>query len=283
MTTKLPKQTSDSKDHNSDWTTQAPSYHPGPLARPVMPIHLNLKAKTIVDKHHHNYAQLAYSAKGLMHIETDEGLYILPPQQALWLPDNVPHTHYCHNEIHYRSLHFSPSITQALPNQVKTLGVSALLKELIIEMSNWPSDYLLDGPKQRLINVLIDQLSIAPDNQIFMPKVSDPRLLIIVKALTLEPNNKTSLEQWADTISTSTRTLNRLFNQHYGMGFSQWRQKQRILKSLDMLNDGRSTQYIADALGYESASAFNTAFKKQMQVSPRQFFLDPQLSALSKT
>ncbi len=280
MTTNLPKQKSSNKDTDNDWKTQAPSKPLGPLARPVMPIYLNLKAKTIVDKHHHNYAQLAYSAKGLMHIETDEGLYILPPQQTLWLPDNVPHTHYCHNEVYYRSLHFSPDITQALPNKVKTLGVSPLLKELIIEMSNWSNNYLLDSPKQRLINVLIDQLLIAPDNKLFMPKVSVPRLLIIVKALTLEPNNKTSLEQWADKVATSTRTLNRLFNQHYGMGFSQWRQKQRILKSLDMLNDGRSTQYIADALGYESASAFNTALKKQMQVSPRQFFLNPQLSGL---
>lgn len=55
------------------------------------------------------------------------------------------------------------------------------------------------------------------------------------------------------------------------MGFSRWKQKLKILKSLDMLNAGTSLTDIAFGLGYESTSSFIIAFKKQLACSPKKY------------
>ncbi|ALO35426.1 hypothetical protein CMT41_12390 [Colwellia sp. MT41] len=69
-----------------------------------------------------------------------------------------------------------------------------------------------------------------------MPTIQDKRLLPIIETLNQEPANKLTIEQWSLKVGASSRTLNRLFNQNYGMGFSKWQQKLRILKSLELLN-----------------------------------------------
>ena len=86
-----------------------------------------------------------------------------------------------------------------------------------------------------------------------------------------DPANKLTIEQWATKVGASSRTLNRLFNKHYGMGFSRWKQKLKILKSLEMLNTGTQLTNIAFELGYESTSAFITGFKKQLGCSPKKY------------
>ena len=104
-----------------------------------------------------------------------------------------------------------------------------------------------------------------------MPTIQDKRLLPIIETLNQEPANKFTIEQWALKVGASSRTLNRLFNQNYGMGFSRWKQKLRILKSLELLNSNSQLVDIAFELGYESTSAFITAFKKHLGCSPKKY------------
>jgi len=101
--------------------------------------------------------------------------------------------------------------------------------------------------------------------------IRDKRLLPIIEALNQEPANKLTIEQWAVKVGASSRTLNRLFNQNYGMGFSRWKQKLRILKSLELLNSNIQLIDIAFELGYESTSAFITSFKKHLGCSPKRY------------
>jgi AraC-like DNA-binding protein len=107
-----------------------------------------------------------------------------------------------------------------------------------------------------------------------MPTAQDKRLLPIIKALNEQPANKETIEHWALKVGASSRTLNRLFNQNYGMGFSRWKQKLRILKSLELLNSKTPLHDIAFELGYESTSAFITGFKKQLGCSPKKYLVN---------
>ena len=104
-----------------------------------------------------------------------------------------------------------------------------------------------------------------------MPISQDRRLFAIIEALNQQPSNKLTLEEWAKKVGASSRTLNRLFNQNYGMGFSRWKQKLRILKSLELLTSNAPLANIAHELGYESTSAFITGFKKQLGCSPKKY------------
>jgi len=226
---------------------------------------------TQIISHSHPWSQLSYSCVGVMHIETNAGIFVIPPEQALWLPPGMAHQHFCKNKVSYRSLYIDPVLSEMLGNKVRPLTVDPLLKSLILEISNWPEDYEETEETQRFLLVLLDRLAIAKSNELFMPTIQDKRLFPIIETLNQEPANKLTIEQWALKVGASSRTLNRLFNQNYGMGFSRWKQKLRILKSLELLNSNSRLVDIAFELGYESTSAFITAFKKQLGCSPKKY------------
>jgi AraC-like DNA-binding protein len=206
-----------------------------------------------------------------MHIETEAGTFVLPPEQALWLPAQTEHLHFYKNSVSNRSLYIDPAWCEALGNSVRTFTIDPLLKSLLLEISSWPENYPETPQTSRLVQVLIDRLAIAPTNELFMPTISDNRLVPIIETLNNDPANKLTIEQWAMKVGASSRTLNRLFNKNYGMGFSRWKQKFKILKSLDMLNAGDQLTHTAFELGYESTSSFITAFKKQLGCSPKKY------------
>jgi len=253
------------------WHEQFPKRPYSSLPRPVVPLTEEFKPMTQISRHSHPWSQLAYSCSGVMHIETDDGTFVIPPEQALWIPPEMPHQHYCKNKVSYRSLHIDPLLSEVLGNKVRPLTVDSLLKSLILEISNWPKDYEETAQTQRFILVLLDRLAMAQSNELFMPTIKDKRLFPIIETLNQDPANKLTIEQWSLKVGASSRTLNRLFNQNYGMGFSRWKQKLRILKSLELLNSNRLQVDIAYELGYESTSAFITAFKKQLGCSPKKY------------
>lgn len=273
MTTYLPNQPKESK---AKWRTRTPSRDYQTLPRSVVPLSKDYPAMTQIVSHQHEWSQLAYSCSGVMHIETDAGMFVLPPEQALWLPPNVKHQHFCKREVSYRSLHIDAKISKKLGTVVKPLTVDPLLKAMIIELSSWPKDYVETAETDRFIHVLLDRLALAPSNELFMPTIDDRRLLPIIETLNLTPGDKLTIEQWSIKVGASSRTLNRLFNQYYGMGFSRWKQKLRTLKSLELLSANMPITDIAFELGYESSSAFITAFKKQLGCSPKKYLLAQQ-------
>lgn len=253
------------------WYQQYPKRPYSILPRPLVPLTAEFKAMSQITSHSHPWSQLAYSCRGIMHIETDGSTFVIPPEQALWIPPGVTHQHYCKNKVSYRSLHIDAELSEILGNEVRPLTVDPLLKSLILEMTSWPTDYEETAQTQRLILVLIDRLAMAKSNNLFMPTVNDNRLLPIIDRLNQEPANKLTIEDWALTVGASSRTLNRLFNKYYGMGFSRWKQKLRILKSLELLNTDTQLADIAFELGYESTSSFITGFKKQLGCSPKKY------------
>jgi len=255
----------------SSWHQQSPSRLYPALPRAVLPTSAEFKAMTQIVSHSHPWSQLSYSCVGVMHIETDAGIFVIPPEQALWIPAGTAHQHFCKNKVSYRSLYIDTVLSAILGNKVRPLTIDPLLKSLILEISSWPEDYEETEQTQRFILVLLDRLAAAKSNELFMPTIRDKRLLPIIEALNQEPANKLTIEQWAVKVGASSRTLNRLFNQNYGMGFSRWKQKLRILKSLELLNSNIQLIDIAFELGYESTSAFITSFKKHLGCSPKRY------------
>lgn len=255
------------------WYQQSPSRLYPTLPRAVLPTSAEFKPMTQIVSHSHPWSQLSYSCVGIMHIETDAGVFVIPPEQALWLPAGTEHQHFCRNKVSYRSLYIDSALSKVLGNKVRPLSIDPLLKSLILEISSWPEDYEETEQTQRFILVLLDRLAMAQSNELFMPTAQDKRLLPIIKALNEQPANKETIEHWALKVGASSRTLNRLFNQNYGMGFSRWKQKLRILKSLELLNSKIPLTDIAFELGYESTSAFITSFKKHLGCSPKKYLI----------
>ncbi len=105
-----------------------------------------------------------------------------------------------------------------------------------------------------------------------LPAVKDPRLIDITRKQQKFPALKTDLVAWGKFVNASPRTLSLVFKKETGITYSEWKQMLAIHIAIIELYLGESISTIAKNLGYESSSAFIYMFKRQMNVTPSNFF-----------
>lgn len=69
----------------------------------------------------------------------------------------------------------------------------------------------------------------------------------------------------------SSRTLSRRFVLETGFNFTAWRQRARMMRSLEMLAAGVPVTAIALDLGYSTASAFIGLFRRTFGETPASY------------
>lgn len=223
-------------------------------------------------QHSHCWLQFSYASQGVLDVHTDGGRYLAPPQRAVWIPAGIEHRVRCTGQTLIRSLYIAPSAMPVQLRECRVVQVSPLLRELIQAFSLLPVEYDENGSEGRLAGVLLDQLSSAPQVASILPLPTDTRLQAITNHLQLEPDDTTTLAEWADRLSVSEKTLSRQFNQQTGLTFRLWRQRLRLFHALPLLEQHESVTEVALACGYESVSAFISAFNQQFGCTPGEFF-----------
>ncbi len=254
------------------WTHGQSGFQAKSLARPVVARVSEMPENYLVEQHQHPWGQLAYCSRGIMKVEVPGASFIIPPKRALWLPKFTPHTVSTKFGLSFRSLYIDNSLSGALPEKTEALTVNNLLRELILSVAEWQEDYELTEQKQRHIEFLLDQLDQAQKAPLSLNMPGDKRLVKITNYISEHPGDNTSLQTWSETVGATPRTINRLFQKETNMGFIEWRQRLRILFSLERIEKGDKISNVALDLGYESDSAFISMFKKHMAVSPKQYF-----------
>jgi len=230
--------------------------------------------------HKHDDAQLMLVTRGLVTCEVATGLWMVPLGSALWIPAGMEHSMQSVGDLQLYCVYIEPKLTRLLPLSCCTLAVSPLLRELVIEISHLPAHCDVDGPDSRMIGVLLDRLATVPVEQLHLPMPSDRRLRKIAERLIINPADRTSMSEWALIVGMSERTMLRVLSKETGMCFRRWRQQFQIMLALERLSEGDSVQAVAFDLGFESASAFGTMFRKTLGKPPLKFLADRSHDAL---
>jgi len=221
--------------------------------------------------HQHRRAQLLFSIEGVMTVSTKTGTWVVPPQQAVWVPPGTEHDVSADQRIAMRSLYVDPSVLDRLPKTCCVLTVPPLLRELILRAVRLPAAYPHDGPEARLMAVIPDELAGLTPEPLHLPLPADPRLRAVTDALIADPGDGRDLRQWARTAGASERTLARLFVKETGMTFGTWRQRRRLLAAIGRLAEGQPVTSVAFDLGYDSPSAFITMFRRTLGATPGRY------------
>lgn len=224
--------------------------------------------------HAHRKGQLIYTLRGVIHCQIEAGIWIVPPQCALWIPGGLSHAARGFGEAEVYCLLIDPQAASALPAQGCTLAVSGLLHELISKAVSFPHLYEEDSAQGRLISTLLDELAQAPVEALHLPMPRDLRLRRLADSLLDDPADKATLGQWAVRIGMSERSMTRLLLQELGLSFGRWRRQLHVILSLQRLARGESVQRVALDLGYENASGFITMFRKTVGQPPARYLAD---------
>lgn len=119
--------------------------------------------------------------------------------------------------------------------------------------------------------MILDELSAAPRERLVLTMPTDRRLLKIAQALAADPADARSLTEWAQWAAVAPRTLTRRFVSETGLSFSDWRQRARLMRAVELLAAGQAVTGVALELGYDSLSAFIAMFRRAMGVAPGRF------------
>jgi AraC-like DNA-binding protein/mannose-6-phosphate isomerase-like protein (cupin superfamily) len=227
-------------------------------------------------QHRHRRAQLLYTVRGLINCEVEDGIWIVPPQCAVWIPGGLPHTAFGSGDVECFCIFVEPRAAPNLPLECCTIAISGLLRLLLMRAVDLPERYDVDGRDGRLVSVLLDELAAAPVENLRLPIPADSRLKRLAELLLADPTDRATLTEWASRVALSERSLSRMLMDEIGMSFGRWRRQLHVILALQRLAAGESVQTVALDLGYESASSFVTMFRKVLGKPPGRYLLDQQ-------
>lgn len=222
--------------------------------------------------HKHPNAQLIHAISGVMVVSVDNGHWVVPPTRGLWMPPNVRHEVRMVGDVHMRSAFIRPDAAHDLSTECAVVGITALLRELLLEAVDAPFPYPVESRTHRLMALILDEIKIMKVLPLYLPKAADERLQVICGQVLAQPDDKTTLEEWSQRLGTGAKTIQRQFAREFGLTFGQWRQQARLLAGLERLASGVKVLEVALDLGYDSPSAFATMFKRQFGMTPSTFF-----------
>jgi len=220
--------------------------------------------------------QLVYAASGVMTVITESGRWVAPPTRAVWVPSGSALRIEIAGRAQLRNLYLEVGVAP-LPVAPAVLNVSALLREVVLRAIALAPLWRANALHRNLIAVLVDELAALPTAPLDLPLPTDPRAVHVADALLAEPGTGQSLDQLAAAAGASRRTIERLFRLETLMPVAAWRNRLRVLSALRLLGDGHTVVAISRQLGYSSASAFVTMFRRETGTTPTAYFRQPPI------
>lgn len=222
-----------------------------------------------VTSHMHRKAQLVHLVSGNLVMKTMDGIWTVPPGRAVWIPPGIEHSTVEVGSAKARCIFLEPHLSPHFLPHCHLIFVHPLLEAILDRLTpDVPGEPLEPGREGRLLAVLLDELAAARGERFHLPLPGDRRLQKIVERVLKQPSLHISVDFWCAEVGMSPRTLSRLFQQDVGMPFSKWRQLLHVQIALRDLECGATVGMVAHDLGYESASAFITMFKRNTGQTP---------------
>lgn len=239
------------------------------LTAPAVSVRIDVgQVRAEVPDHQHRKGQLVFALAGGVTCRIRSGLWMVPPHCAVWIPGGVWHSNIATANARLYFVYLEPGAVN-LPNQCRTLSISPLLRELIIELADRENAGEAD---ELLIKVLLAQLPLMPVQQLHLPISDDSRLAVIVNALADNPADRATLGVWASRVAMSESSLQRLVVQETGLTFGRWRQQLHLMVAIRELSNGATVQQVSADLGYASVASFITMFKRAFGKPPGKYF-----------
>jgi len=215
--------------------------------------------------HSHDVHQIEYAISGVVEVETPAAHYLLPPQQAVWIPAGLEHQATMNPEVLTLAVMFDPALVPRAGNRARILAVSPLIREMMLYARRWPIDRAEGDPVSDAFFATLGHLvseALEHEAPLSLPTSDDP---IVAAAMTYTKEHLQSVTaaEVARAVSVSERTLRRQFRTATGLPWRTYLLHARMLRAMALLAaPGRTVRETATAVGFDSLSAFTRAFTR---------------------
>ncbi len=140
----------------------------------------------LIIEHSHPKDQLLFASSGVMTLRTKQGVWVVPPMRAVWIPANTPHSVVMSGSVSMRTLYFLPKLCRKLSGKCFVMNVSAFLRELILHACKFKRLKKRAAAERRIIEIIVEQLKAVDSIPLQLPHPTDSRAMRVVKALLAE-------------------------------------------------------------------------------------------------
>ncbi|MDY0190430.1 MAG: AraC family ligand binding domain-containing protein, partial [Desulfuromonas sp.] len=168
------KTNNNANETNSDYRDEVAQIMTIP--RPIVVMSREFPPGHITPFHSHARAQLLYASSGVMTVTTDNGIWVVPPLRAIWIPAHTHHQRKASGLLSIRTLFIQHDYFPDAPSSCCVVAVSTLLKELILYATTIPRLYPLEGASARLMRVILDQIQVMDVKPLSLSIPAQPKL-----------------------------------------------------------------------------------------------------------
>jgi AraC-like DNA-binding protein len=240
----------------------------------VRSFRVELSGGSTIDPHHHAWHQLVYASHGALEVTTPQRTWLVPSRRAVWVPADARHSILVIGRTLVETIYVAAELDENTLPACTAIDVNDLLRALVIEIARRGTLDERDPAHCRLAGVLLDQIRGATQLELQVPMPNDDRALAVARAILDDPTTKEPLATLARRAAASERTIARIFVQETGMTFARWRATARFVRAVRDLAGGKAIGEVAGDVGYDSASAFISAFKRAFGVTPGRYLND---------
>lgn len=223
-----------------------------------------------VAPHRHGRAQLLHALSGVVMVSTGAGRWMVPPDHAMWIPAGVEHAVDMLGAVRMRSVYVLPGAAPGLPEGLAVLAITDLMRSLIVAAVEAGGD-TADPRAAAIMRLILLEMPRLEERPFALPFPFDPRLARLCRAFVAQPSSQAGIDDWAAQAGMSRRSFTRAFQRETGLSLSLWRRQATLFAALPRLSRGEPVTEVALDLGYESAPAFTTMFRRMLGVPPRAY------------
>ena len=220
--------------------------------------------------HTHDLHQIEYALQGAIEVETATAHYLLPPQQAAWIPAGLEHRSTL-KRVRSVSVFFEPSMVAPVDQRARILAAAPVIREMIIYATRWPIDR---GSSDATADAFFDALAklvaewLEHETPLCLPTSGNP-VVSTAMTYTNEHRRDATVRDVARAAGVSERTLRRVFVADTGMTWREYQLESRLLDAMAILAErGTTILDVATHVGFDSVSAFTRAFVRYAGETP---------------
>jgi AraC-like DNA-binding protein len=220
--------------------------------------------------HSHDLHQLEYAVEGVAEVETNAARYLLPPQQAIWIPAGLEH---CTTLTRVRtvSVFLDPSLGIDAGDRARVIPAAPVLREMIRYARRWPIDRDHSTPEADTFFAALAGLiagSLDQEMPLSLPTGKSPLVSAAMQFTRAHLENITLADVCA-AAGASERSIRRAFVAEAGLSWRQYLVQSRLLKAMALLAEpGPTVLAVATAVGFESMSGLTRAFRRYTGETP---------------